>query len=93
MPIKRTTKEEFKRIMDGMLFHCMDLTKFMAEKVDDPWFETEQGKRMRKLAVDICAKHAMASMEFMMDGFKANKDKDEGDDNKIDFEQILKDML
>lgn len=92
MPIKRDTKREFKRIMDGMLYHCMDLTKFMAENINDPWFETEQGKRMRHYATDIAAKHAMISMEFILGDHKSEED--DGENKKpIDFEQILKDML
>ena len=85
------TKKGFKRIMDGMLYHCMELTNFMGDHVSDPYFETEQGKRMRKYAMEICAKHAMACMEFLMerpgdtDGDKPTK--------PMDIEQMLKDML
>lgn len=90
MPIKNDTKKEFKRIMDGMMYHCMDLTKFMEKHVNDPYFETEQGKRMMKYATVICASHAMACMEMMFDGMK--------DDSKCkskpeDIEDILKSML
>lgn len=91
MPIKRTTKEDLKRILDGMLYHCMDLTSFMAEHNHDPYFETEQGKRMMKYVVDICAKHALACMEFMIGDL--NKDDKEGSKNPSDIEQMLKDML
>ena len=89
MPIKRTTREEMKKIMDGMLYHCMDLTNFIAENARDPYFDTEEGKRMRKHAMNICAEHAMACMEFMMN--KINKDGDK--DGDLDIEQMLKDML
>lgn len=88
MPIKGTTREEMKRIMNGLSYHCMDLASFMAEHVRDPYFETEEGKRMRKYAMDICANHAMACMEFMM-----NKMSNEDSDKEPDIKQILKDML
>lgn len=89
MPIKTDAKKEFKRILDGMLYHCMDMTNFMANHISDPYFETEQGKRMRRYAMEICGKHAMACMEFMME----KPDSDDGDKKPIDIEQMLKDML
>lgn len=85
------TKKEFKSIVDGMLYHCMELTNFMGNNIRDPYFETEQGKRMRNYAMEICAKHAMVCMEFLMerpgdtDGDKPIK--------PMDIEQMLKDML
>lgn len=82
------TKKEFKRMMDGMLYHCMELTNFMGDHVRDPYFETEQGKRMRNYAMEICAKHAMACMEFLME-----RPGDIDGDKPMDIEQMLKDML
>jgi hypothetical protein len=70
----------------------MDLTEFMSDHVTDPYFETEQGKRIRKMIMTICANHAMSLMEFMME--KSIKNDCDGDgDNKPDIEQMLRDML
>ena len=88
MPIKRTAKEEFKRIMNGMLYHCMDLTSFMAKNMDDPYFHTEEGRRMIRYAMDICSAHAQACILFMRDDKQGDEDGD-----KIDIEQMLKDLL
>jgi len=97
MPIKKIEKDtraKLKKIMDGMLYHCMDLANFMAETVQDPYFETEEGKRMKRHAMKICAEHSMACIEFMMAKELENNSSDEdGDKKPIDIEQILKDML
>lgn len=90
MPIKKDTKKQVKMKLEGMMCHCMDLTEFLGDHINDPYFETEQGKRIRKLIMSICANHAMALMEFMMERTKGDED---GDNKSIDIEQMLKDIL
>ena len=82
------TRKQVKKMFEGMLYHCMDMTNFMADHVTDPYFETEEGKRIQSCMIKVCGSHALGLMEFIFD--KNDKSGDEGDGNLNDIEEMLK---
>ena len=93
MPIKNETKTEFRRIINGIMYHCMDLTKFMNMHMNDPYFETEQGKRMFNYAMEICGDEAMIIGELLIDRIKNDSEYESKQKDIEDIEDTLKGML
>ena len=85
------TRTKVKRMIEGMLYHCSEMSEFLGSHVADEYFETEEGRKMRRYMVGIMTNHVLALTEFMLDGTKNS-----GEIEKIpkfDFEQMLKDKL
>ena len=80
------TKKEIKRMFDGMLFHCMDMTEYMRKHNDDPYFKTEEGKKIMNLCMKICLYHSMGCMAFITEDH-------EEDEEPKSLEDILKGMI
>ena len=89
MPMKKTTREKLKREIEGMMYHCTNMTEFMSNTVQDPYFETEEGKEMRKYMTGILFNHVMALTKFMI----SNEDDVKHDEPKFNFEELLKDSF
>ena len=81
----KSTKKELKRMLDGMLFHCMELTEFMSEHNDDEYFNTEEGKKIRGLIAKICLYHSIGMLHFITEDIQEKKE-----EPKINFEDFLK---
>ena len=59
------TKKDFRRIWDGLAYHMHEMSKFMVEHKDDPYFETEEGKAFEDLALNITKSHVIGCIRFM----------------------------
>ena len=68
------TKKQIKRMFDGMLYHCMEITDFMSDHRDDEYFDTEEGKKIRGLLMKICLYHSMGMVQFLADEFSEKKE-------------------
>lgn len=79
------TKKEVKKMFDGMLYHCMEMTNFMSDHKNDEYFETEEGKKIMGFIMKICLYHSLGCMMFMASDLYEEKEKP-----KINFEDILK---
>ena len=89
MKEKKSTREKVKRMIEGMLYHCTDMTDLMSETINDPYFETEEGIKMRNYMVGILTNHVMALTEFMTSE-GANVEHKE---SKFSLEDFLKDSF
>ena len=84
------TKSRVKAMMEGMIYHCKEMSRFMAEHMDDPYFDTPEGKKIRESMTGICMHHALGLMCIMLSDESKAKKKDDTDDS---FEQLLRDSF
>lgn len=82
------TKKEFTRIWDGLLYHCSELSCFMAKHGDDEFFDSDIGKDMKKHALTLMTTHLFGMMKLKGDDIfnLSNNPKKAA----FDFEDILK---
>ena len=83
------TKKEVKRMFEGMLYHCMEMTNFMGEHRTDEYFTTTEGKKLMDLAAKICLYHSMGCLTFMADDIKEKITRK----TPMDLEDILKSTI
>lgn len=83
------TRKEIKRMFDGMLYHCMEMTNFMSEHRDDEYFDTEEGRKFKELIAKICLYHSMGCLAFMADEIKEKMTRE----SPIDLEDILRSTI
>lgn len=89
------TLMELFKIWDGMVYHCSELSKFMAAHLNDPFFQTELGKRMQKHAIELSMAHVMGLMLIMGEKNKNKEEQTEEpkEENRFNFEDLLKRSL
>lgn len=75
-----------------MNYHMSELSKFMVEKSDDEYFETEEGKNIRMLSAQLTLAHVTGMIKFMKPDDREEIDKRTGG-SASDMEDLLKSML
>ena len=93
MKEKKSTRERLEKMIEGLVYHCRDMTDFMSETVNDPYFDTEEGKKMRRYMVGILTNHVMALTEFMTSDMIEKKGNVESEESKFSLEDFLKDSF
>ena len=81
-------KKKVKRIFEGLLYHCMEMSDFMSKNMTNPYFQTEEGKRLMRSMIGICTNHVSGLTEFMRIDEEEKKE-----DDCIDIEKFLKSKL
>ena len=61
------TKKELQHIWEGFNYHCEELTRFMIEHKDDPFFETQFGKEIKVKTLLITSAHISGMMKFFVE--------------------------
>lgn len=85
------TKKEIKKMFDGMLYHCMEMTNFISDHKNDEYFETEEGKKIMGFIMKICLYHSMGCLMFMTS--EGRIDKVTRDLKPMNFEDFLKNAI
>ena len=87
MPFEKTTRETVKQMWDALLYHCMEMSKYMSQHATDPFFQTEFGKKMMQHMVKLTGEHAMGCIDILAEDFI---DDENEKDNIFDLENLLK---
>ena len=59
---KETTKQKFERIWGGIDYHMDELARFFLEYENDPFLETEYGKKMEEYSKVMTTTYLMGKM-------------------------------
>lgn len=84
---KNKTKQELNKIWDGLMWHCKELSGFMAEHLDDPWLNNSKlGRSMKRKALDITLAHCTGMLEMRLpekeEEPEENEDKDDSEEKE-----------
>lgn len=74
------TKQELNKIWEGLMWHCKELSGFMAEHLDDPWLNNSKlGRSMKRRALDITLAHCTGMLEMRLPEKEEEPEEDEED--------------
>lgn len=84
---KETTEKKLENIWASLIYHCRDLSEFLVDNADDPFFETELGKELRALSAKLLLAHTTGLIVFETE---KNKSSFQGED--FIPKDVLKDL-
>ena len=96
------TKEEFKRLWMGFSYHARELSEFMIKHMNDPFFQTDEGKEYGSIASMIAKAHVVGTMKIMTNDIKeknmrsvkqSEEEKEDSEEEKEEENPSMEDAL